>query len=107
MCAALPRKPFAQRWGLVLALVGAALPSLLYQNSGQLQPVYRFGADWLLLLLLLIAFGGGARRRWFAPLVVVAMLLNLHIAWHFGRKPGPMFVTDPLGWPFEDELKTG
>lgn len=101
------RERFVQRPALVLALVGAALPSLLYQNSGQLQPVYRFSADWLLLLLPVLAFGGGARRRWFPALVIVGMLLNVYAAWQFPRKPGRLFVTDPMGWPFEDELRTG
>jgi hypothetical protein len=26
-------------------------------------------------------------------------------AWHFARAPGRLFVGDPLGWPFEDELE--
>ncbi len=99
------RQRFAQRWGLGLAILGAVVPLLLYQNSGQTQPVYRFAADWLLPLLLLIAFGGGARRKWFAPLVIVGMLVNIHGAWQFGRKPGHLFVTKPMGWPFEDELR--
>lgn len=101
------RERFPQRLGLWLALVGGALPSLLYQNSGQIQPVYRFASDWLVLLLLLIAFGGGARRRWFAPLVLVGVLLNGHGAWQFSRKPGHLFVTKPMGWPFQSELEQG
>lgn len=104
---AVARERFAQRLGLVLAIVGGALPSLLYHNSGQLQPAYRFGADWLVMVLLIIGFGGGARRRWFAPLVLAAALLNVHAAWTFARKPGHLFVTDPMGWPFQDELKDG
>ncbi|MEM7153988.1 MAG: hypothetical protein AAF799_14150 [Myxococcota bacterium] len=99
------RKRFPQQLGLALALLGAAIPSLLYQNSGQLQPVYRFASDWLLLLLLLIGFGGGARRKWFPVLVIAGALLNIHAAWEFGRKPGHLFVTDPLGWPFQAELE--
>ncbi|MEM9455221.1 MAG: hypothetical protein AAGF11_13650 [Myxococcota bacterium] len=99
------RQRMPQRWGLGLAIVGGALPSLLYHNSGQLQPVYRFAADWLPMVLLLVGLGGGARRRWFAPLVVVAMLVNVHAAWTFGRKPGHLFVVDPMGWPFEEEFE--
>ncbi len=100
------RGRFAQRTSLMLAILAAAVPSLLYQNSGQIQPVYRFGSDWLPLVVLLIAFGGAARRRWFAALVVVGMLVNAHGAWQFARKPGHLFVTQPMGWPFADELKT-
>ncbi|MCA9649425.1 MAG: hypothetical protein KC501_05920 [Myxococcales bacterium] len=101
------RERFEQRAALWLALAGSALPSLLYQNSGQIQPVYRFASDWLLLLLLIIAFGGGARRRWLAPLVLVGVLINGYASWQFARKPGWLFVTDPVGWPFEDELRSG
>jgi len=101
------RERFDQRRGLVLALVGAALPSLLYQNSGQIQPVYRFAADWLLLLLLVVAFGGGARRRWFPALVLVGVLINGVVAWQFARQPGRLFVVDPMGWPFQHELERG
>lgn len=99
------RKRFAQQWVLVVMVVAAAAPSLLYQNSGQLQPVYRFAADWLLLVAVLIGLGGGARRRWFAPLVLVGVLLNGYVAWQFARAPGRFFVTQPLGWPFADELR--
>jgi len=107
LAVAAAREPFAQRWPLVLAVVGAAVPSLLYQNSGQLQPVYRFGADWLPMVALLIGFGGAARRRWFAPLVLMGVLVNVHVAWQFGRAPGYLFVVDPMGWPFQDELRGG
>jgi hypothetical protein len=101
------RERFPQRWGLVLAMVGMAVPSLLYQNSGQIQPVHRFAADWLLLLVLLLAFGGAARRRWLPALVLVGVLVNAWGAWQLARKPGQLFVTDPMGWPFEDELQEG
>ncbi|MCX4245024.1 hypothetical protein [Paraliomyxa miuraensis] len=107
LAVAAARERFPQRLGLGLAILGAALPSLLYQNSGQLQPVYRFGADWLLLLLLLLAFGGAARRRWFPALVLVAVLVNVAAAWQFARKPGWLFVVDPMGWPFQEELEPG
>jgi hypothetical protein len=105
LAVAAARERFPQRLGLVLALVAMALPSLLYQNSGQMQPVYRFAADWLLLLVLLLAFGGAARRRWFPALVLVGALVNVYGAWQLARKPGQLYVTDPLGWPFEDELR--
>lgn len=107
LAVAAARERFPQRAGLVLAMVGMAVPSLLYQNSGQLQPVYRFAADWLLLLVLWLAFGGAARRRWFPVLVLVGVLVNAWGAWQFARKPGQLFVTDPLGWPFEEELEDG
>lgn len=94
-----------QRAGLLIAALAVALPSLLYQNSGQLQFSYRFAVDWLPLLLPAIVFGGGAKKPYFALLVGAGALWQLHGAWWFGRRPGQLFVTDPPGWPFEAELK--
>ncbi|NVB38323.1 hypothetical protein G6O69_10815 [Pseudenhygromyxa sp. WMMC2535] len=104
----------SQRWGLWLSAAAVALPSLLYQNSGQLQFSYRFALDWLPFLLVALVFGGGAGvgakgpawRRWLFPaLVLVAMAWQLHGAWWFDRAPGLLFVTDPPLWPFEAELQ--
>lgn len=107
LAVAAARQRFPQRLGLGLAILGAALPSLLYQNSGQIQPVHRFAADWLLLLLLMFAFGGATRRRWFPALVLVGVLVNVAVAWQFARKPGQLLVVDPMGWPFQEELERG
>ncbi|MFO7563253.1 MAG: hypothetical protein R6X02_11470 [Enhygromyxa sp.] len=93
-----------QRWGLLVSALAVALPSLLYQNSGQIQFSYRFAIDWLPMILAAIVFGGGARRPYFAILVGLGAVWQLYGAWLFGRRPGQLFVTDPLGWPFEDEL---
>jgi hypothetical protein len=93
-----------QRWGLLISAVVVAVPSLLYQNSGQMQFSYRFALDWLPMILAAIVFGGGARRWWFAALVGLGAAWQLYGAWMFGRRPGQLFVTDPLGWPFEEEL---
>jgi hypothetical protein len=83
------------------------VPSLVYQNSGQIQVSYRFAVDWLPLVLVAIGIGGIggiARRRLFATLVVVGALFHVTAAWYFARQPGRLFVGDPLGWPFEAEL---
>lgn len=101
----LARDRCPQRWGLLISAFAVALPSLLYQNSGQIQFSYRFAVDWLPLLLVAIVCGGGAKRPWFPLLVGLGAAWELYGAWMFGRKPGLLFVTDPLGWPFEDELK--
>ena len=101
----LARERCPQRLGLLLSALAVALPSLLYQNSGQIQFTYRFAVDWLPLVLVAIVFGGGAKRPWFPLLVGVGALWELYGAYLFGRRPGQLFVTDPLGWPFEDELK--
>lgn len=102
---AFARDRFPQRWGLLLSAAAVALPSLLYHNSGQLQFSYRFAVDWLPMILVAIVFGGGARRPWFAVLVGLGAIWQLYGAWLFGRRPGQLFVSDPLGWPFESELE--
>lgn len=98
------RERFPQRWGLLLTAAAVAVPSLLYQNSGQIQFSYRFAIDWLPMILAAIVFGGGAKSRAFAVLVGLGAAWELYGAWLFGRRPGQLFVTDPLGWPFEAEL---
>lgn len=101
----LARRAFPQRAGLWLSALAVAIPPLLYQNSGQIQFTYRFAVDWLPLVLLALVFGGAVAKRWlFGALVVWGMVVQLYGAWYFGRAPGKLFVTDPLGWPFEDEL---
>ncbi len=102
---ALARERFDGRAALWLAVVGSAIPSLLYQNSGQIQFSYRFAVDWLPLVVVAIALGGGFRRRVLAPvLVALAIAFQSWGAWWFSRAPGKLFVTDPLGWPFEEEI---
>ena len=101
---AFARDRFPQRWGLLLSAVLVAIPSLLYQNSGQMQFSYRFALDWLPMILIAIVFGGGAKRPIFAVLMGLGAFWELYGAWMFGRRPGHLFVTDPLGWPFESEL---
>ena len=93
------RDPLPQRRALLGSALLVAAPGLLYHNSGQLQFSYRFALDWLPLVVVALAAGGGARRRWFAPLVVIAALVELHGAWWFRRAPGRLFVAD-LWWPF-------
>lgn len=99
------RDALPQRLGLIVSAVAVAIPSLLYQNSGQIQFSYRFALDWLPMLLAAIVFGGGARGWAFRGLVVLGGLWQAYGAWYFARKPGLLFVTDPRGWPFEAELK--
>lgn len=98
------RERCPQRPWLLLSALAVALPSLLYQNSGQIQFSYRFAIDWLPLVLTAIVFGGGARRSAFPMLVGLGAAWQLYGAYMFGRRPGQLFVTEPLGWPFESEL---
>ncbi|HET6584492.1 MAG TPA: hypothetical protein VFG69_13615 [Nannocystaceae bacterium] len=103
--AALARERFDGRAVLWLAALGSAIPSLFYQNSGQIQFSYRFAVDWLPLVLVAIAMGGGLRRRVLAPLlVVIAIAVQCWGAWYFARAPRKLFVEDPMGWPFQDEI---
>jgi len=95
-----PRWPF---W-LCAALV-AAVP-LGYHNSGQLQFSYRFALDWLPFVTAALALGGAFERRWVQVLVLAGVAINLHGAWWFDRSPQTLFVTDPLGWPFDHELRS-
>jgi len=102
----LVRDRFAQKWGLVLTVLALMIPTLFYQNSGQTQPTYRFAMEWLPVLAVLMAHGGALRiKRLTLVLVVISVLLQSWAAWMFVREKGRLFVTDPLGWPFEDEFE--
>lgn len=89
---------------LWIAVLASALPSIAYQNSGQVQISYRFAVDWLPMVVVAMGLGGLARRRVFAVLVVAGALFHVTGSWYFARQTGRIFVTDPPGWPFEDEL---
>lgn len=104
VCLLWARDKFPQRAGLWLAALAVALPSLFYQNSGQLQLTYRFALDWLPMVLVALVVGGGARRRLFPVLVLVAAIIHVYGAWMFGHRLGRLFVLEPLGWPFETEF---
>lgn len=105
LLAPLHRERFEGRAVLWFAALLSAVPSLLYQNSGQIQFGYRFAVDWLPLVVVAMAFAGAASRRRFQALVVVGALFHCWGAWQFARAPGRLFVTDPRGWPFEAELE--
>jgi len=99
------RGRFPQKWGLVLTVFALMVPALLYQNSGQTQPTYRFAMLWLPALVVLMGHGNALRWRRLAwALVVVSVVLQSWAAWMFVRDKGHLFVTDPLGWPFEAEF---
>lgn len=104
LLAPLHRAAFEGRGALWLAATASALPSLAYQNSGQMQFSYRFAVDWLPLVVLAMGLAGAAARTRFKVLVVVGALIHGWGAWQFARAPGRLFVTEPMGWPFEAEL---
>jgi hypothetical protein len=105
LLAVLVRGRFPQKWGLILTVLALMIPALLYQNSGQTQPTYRFAMLWLPALIPLMVHGSALRfKRLTLALVVLSVLLQSWAAWMFVHEKGELFVTDPLGWPFESEF---
>jgi hypothetical protein len=101
------RARFPQRAGLWLSALAVALPSLFYQNSGQVQFSYRFAVDWLPMVLVALMMGGATRGRWryvFLALVVVAAIVHMVGTWEMIHKLMLMIVDDPRGWPFPEEF---
>jgi hypothetical protein len=72
---------------LWLAVALAAIPSLLYQNSGWLQFGYRFALDYMALLILLVAVGDRPLGRLGKTLIAVGIAINLFGAITFARYP--------------------
>lgn len=98
------RERFPQRGGLWLSALLVGLPPLFYQNSGQIQFTYRFALDWLPFALVALVLGGAFRRRTTWALAVAAALVHVLGAWMVTHRPGRIYVVDPLGWPFEEEI---
>ncbi len=69
-------------WAAVLC---AAIPGLLYQNTGWAQFGYRFVLDYLPYLVALLAVGGRNLGPWFKAAVLWGVLINLFGAITFGR----------------------
>jgi hypothetical protein len=82
-----------------------AIPNLLYQNSGQVQFTYRFALDWMIFLIPVLASSSWPRTWVFRGLVTIGAALCLHGAYWTSAAPMRSFVLDPLGWPFESELR--
>lgn len=94
--------PYPQRAWLWLSVGLVALPSLLYQNSGQLQFTYRFAVDWLPLVMAALAVSGVASRLWFRALVGLSCVIQAYGAWMFTHRKGQLFRRDL--WPFFGDL---
>ena len=73
------------RGALWAAVVCAAVPGLLYQNTGWAQFGYRFALDYLPYLVALLAIGGRPMGRAFKAAIVWGILVNLFGAITFGR----------------------
>ncbi len=67
------------------AVVCAAIPGLLYQNTGWAQFGYRFVLDYLPYLVALLAVGGSRLGPWFKVAVLWGIAVNLFGAITFGR----------------------
>ncbi len=70
---------------LWLTVLGVALPSLLYQNSGYVQLGYRFSLDYMVFLIMILAVGSRPLSRLFKLLVAVSIPINLFLAIIFDR----------------------
>lgn len=82
--------------GLGLAALGAALPSLFYQNTGWVQFGYRFSNDYAVFLFALLALGGWSLRRGVLLLALWSVLVNAFGALSFGRAEyAKYYFTDP------------
>jgi hypothetical protein len=80
-----PREKSPLAPGLWITILAAALPSLLYQNSGYQQFGYRFSNDYIVFLIMLLAVGGQRFGWLFRVLLTLAVGVNLFGAITFDR----------------------
>jgi hypothetical protein len=83
----MPQEPSPLTKPLWLTIAAAALPPLLYQNSGYIQWGYRFSLDFMIYFMVLLAIGNRPLTKRFRGLVVVAFAINLFLAITFDRYP--------------------
>jgi hypothetical protein len=79
------RSPLTKPLWITVAV--AALPPLLYQNSGYIQCGYRFSLDFMIYFMVLLAIGNRPLTKRFRALIVVAFAINLFLAITFDRYP--------------------
>jgi hypothetical protein len=73
-------------WRLLWAtVVAAALPALMYQNTGYAQFGYRFALDYMPYLILLLAVGRRPLSWLFKTLVLIGVMVNSFGAVTFNR----------------------
>ncbi|MCB9728070.1 MAG: hypothetical protein H6744_11595 [Deltaproteobacteria bacterium] len=75
------------RRALWLAVAAAAIPGLLYQNTGWEQFAYRFAMDYLPYLIALLAVGGRPLTGRVKAVILFGVAVNLFGAITFGRMP--------------------
>jgi hypothetical protein len=83
---------------LWLAVIAAAIPSLLYYLSGYEQFGYRFLNDYVVFLIVLLAIGGQRFGALFKTLLVLAIAINFFGAITFQRYP-EFSYEDPCIFP--------
>ena len=83
---------------LWVTIIAAAIPSLLYQNSGYQQFGYRFLSDYLVYLVILLAVGGQRFGWLWKILLVLSIGINLFGAITFDRYP-QFSYEDPCIFP--------
>ena len=105
--ALLPPRAQANRqlfWTMAACAVAVAALPLMYHNSGQLQVTYRFALDWLPFVVVGAASTVPRAPRLERWIIVGAVAVNLHLCFAFSHHTARLFVTAPMGWPFESEL---
>jgi hypothetical protein len=80
-----PASRLPLRCALWAAVVCAAVPGLLYQNTGWAQFGYRFALDYLPYLVALLAIGARPMGTGFKAVILWGVLVNLFGAITFGR----------------------
>lgn len=90
-----PRRSAPGVAALALTALAVALPSLLYQNTGQLQFGYRFSDDYAVFLFALLALGRPRFGRVAVALAVVGVIVSGFGALTFDRARWGRFYTNP------------
>lgn len=91
-----PKRRVPSQTALWVSVLGAALPSLFYQNTGWVQFGYRFSNDYAVFLFALFALSGWSLRRGVLALASWALIVNTFGAWTFARPEHRHFYfTDP------------
>lgn len=88
-----PRKKNLQLWSLALTTLCVALPSLLYQNTGQVQFGYRFSNDYAVFLFAMLAVGRPRFSLFFWLFALWSILINGFGALTFDRSHSARFYT--------------
>ncbi|MCS6901246.1 MAG: hypothetical protein RMJ98_16455, partial [Myxococcales bacterium] len=89
-----PRRKPGTWWALGLTAACVALPSLLYQNTGQVQFGYRFSCDYAVFLLAMLAISRPKLGIGFWVLALCGVLVNAFGALTFDRPRFAHFYAD-------------